>query len=45
MAELVQGGKPLWLYIVGQSFNLVLTLLVAWLLLSGVILPIPQLAI
>ncbi|MFZ5943848.1 MAG: YeiH family protein [Bacillota bacterium] len=45
MAELVQGGKPLWLYIVGQSFNLVLTLLVAWLLLSGVIFPIPQLTV
>ena len=45
MAELVQGGKPLWLYVVGQSFNLVLTLLVAWLLLSGVIFPIPVLAV
>ncbi|MFZ7103136.1 MAG: YeiH family protein [Peptococcaceae bacterium] len=45
MSELVQGGKPLWLYIVGQSFNLILTLLVAWLLLSGIIFPIPQLII
>jgi len=45
MAELVQGGKPLWLYIVGQTFNLVLTLLVAWILLSGIIFPIPQLTI
>lgn len=45
MAKLVQGGKPLWLYIVGQSFNLVLTLLVAWLLLSGVIFPVPVLNI
>jgi uncharacterized membrane protein YadS len=45
MAELVQGGKPLWLYIVGQSLNLVLTLLVAWLLLSGVIFPVPQLTV
>jgi len=45
MAELVQGGKPLWLYVVGQSFNLVLTLLVAWLLLSGVIFPIPVLTV
>ncbi|KJS81445.1 MAG: membrane protein [Peptococcaceae bacterium BICA1-8] len=43
MAELVQGGKPLMLYIVGQTFNLVLTLLVAWLLLSGIIFPIPNL--
>jgi len=45
MAELVQGGKPLTLYIVGQSFNLALTLLVAWLLLSGIIFPIPQLTV
>ncbi|NLT94767.1 MAG: putative sulfate exporter family transporter [Clostridia bacterium] len=45
MAEYVQGGKPLWLYIVGQSFNLVLTLLVAWLLLSGIIFPIPQITV
>ena len=27
----MEGGKPLVLYVVGQSFNLVLTLLVAWL--------------
>lgn len=27
----MEGGKPLVLYIVGQSFNLILTLLVAWL--------------
>ena len=42
MAAQVQGGKPLTLYVVGQSFNLVLTLLVAWLLLSGILLPIPN---
>ena len=29
-AQLV-GGKPLILYVIGQSFNLILTLLVAWL--------------
>lgn len=45
MADLVQGGKPLNLYIVGQTFNLVLTLLIAWLLLSGVIFPIPNLTV
>jgi len=45
MAELVQGGKPLWLYVVGQSFNLVLTLFVAWLLLSGIIFPVPTLTV
>jgi uncharacterized integral membrane protein (TIGR00698 family) len=27
----MEGGKPLVLYVVGQSFNLVLTLIVAWL--------------
>lgn len=45
MAEYVQGGKPLWLYVVGQSFNLALTLLVAWLLLSGIIFPVPPMAV
>ncbi|MGN0847467.1 MAG: YeiH family protein [Kiritimatiellia bacterium] len=38
----VQGGKPFHLYIVGQIFNLVLTFVVVWLLLSGVIFPIPE---
>lgn len=37
-----QGGKPVTLYVVGQVFNLILTLFVAWLLLSGIFLPIPQ---
>ncbi|UCG53698.1 MAG: putative sulfate exporter family transporter, partial [Candidatus Latescibacterota bacterium] len=27
----MEGGKPLALYVVGQTFNLILTLLVAWL--------------
>ena len=31
MAEQLEGGKTLILYVVGQSFNLVLTLVVAWL--------------
>jgi uncharacterized integral membrane protein (TIGR00698 family) len=31
LASRMEGGKPLVLYVVGQSFNLVLTLLVAWL--------------
>ncbi|MGE4457021.1 MAG: YeiH family protein [Arcobacteraceae bacterium] len=30
------GGKPIILYVVGQSFNLILTLFVAWLVFSGV---------
>jgi uncharacterized integral membrane protein (TIGR00698 family) len=34
MARQLEGGKALILYIVGQSFNLVLTLLVAWLAFS-----------
>jgi uncharacterized membrane protein YadS len=31
LARQVEGGKPLVLYVVGQSFNLILTLAVAWL--------------
>lgn len=31
------GGKPLWLYIVGQSFNLVLTLIAAYLAFGGIL--------
>jgi len=31
LASRMEGGKPLILYVVGQSFNLILTLLVAWL--------------
>jgi len=31
LAKQMEGGKPLVLYIVGQSFNLILTLFVAWL--------------
>jgi len=30
LAQYLKGGKPLILYVFGQSFNLVLTLLVAW---------------
>lgn len=45
MAVQFQGGKPVTLYVVGQTFNLLLTLLVAWLLLSGHFLPVPQLAV
>lgn len=39
----MQGGKTLWLYLVGQTFNIVLTFFAVWLLLSGVIFPIPSL--
>lgn len=38
-----QGGKPLVLYIVGQLFNIVLTFIAVYLLLSGKIFPIPVL--
>ena len=37
LAGQIVGGKPIWLYIVGQSFNLVLTLLAAWLAFGGVL--------
>ena len=42
MAYYMQGGKPLTLYVVGQTFNLVLTLLVAWIMLSGIFFPLPN---
>lgn len=31
------GGKPIFLYLVGQSFNILLTLLAAWLAFGGVL--------
>jgi hypothetical protein len=31
LAAQMEGGKPMVLYVVGQSFNLILTLAVAWL--------------
>jgi len=40
-----QGGKPLVLYIVGQLFNIVLTFLAVWILLSGNFCPVPNLTI
>ena len=45
MAAQMEGGKPMTLYVVGQTFNLVLTLFVAWVALSGHFFPIPDLAI
>ena len=39
----MQGGKVLWLYIVGQLFNIALTFLAVWLLLSGNFFPVPEL--
>ena len=43
IAKQMHGGKVLWLYIVGQIFNIALTFLAVWLLLSGVIFEIPVL--
>lgn len=45
LAAQMAGGKPMVLYVVGQSFNLVLTLLVAWIALSGNFFPIPDMTI
>lgn len=39
----MQGGKVLWLYLVGQIFNIILTFAMVWFLLSGKIFPIPVL--
>jgi uncharacterized membrane protein YadS len=43
LTKQMAGGKPIALYLVGQTFNIVLTLLVAWLVLSGTIFPPPPL--
>ena len=39
----MQGGKVLWLYIIGQTFNIALTFFAVWFLLSGVVFDIPVL--
>jgi len=36
-------GKAIWLYIIGQLFNIALTFFAVWILLSGVLFPIPTL--
>jgi len=41
LAKQLVGGKPIVLYLVGQTFNIILTLAVAWLVLSGTIFPSP----
>lgn len=43
MAAQMAGGKPMTLYIFGQTLNVVLTLIIAWFVLSGNFLPIPDL--
>jgi uncharacterized integral membrane protein (TIGR00698 family) len=37
LASQLVGGKPIILYIIGQSFNILLTLLVAWLVFGGIL--------
>ena len=39
----MQGGKVLWLYVIGQVFNILLTLFAVWFLLSGKFFPVPVL--
>ncbi len=41
LASQLVGGKPIILYAVGQSFNIILTLLMAWIAFGGVIFPPP----
>jgi len=43
LAKNMQGGKVLWLYIIGQVFNIALTLFAVWFLLSGVVFDVPVL--
>ena len=43
LASRMQGGKVLWLYIVGQVFNIALTALMVWFVLSGTFFPVPTL--
>ena len=40
LASHVVGGKPIILYIVGQSFNLILTLLMSWIAFGGILFPV-----
>jgi uncharacterized membrane protein YadS len=34
LAKFMEGGKPMVLYVIGQTFNLILTLFIAWLAFS-----------
>lgn len=43
IARQLHGGRVLWLYIVGQLFNIALTFFAVWFLLSGVVFEIPVL--
>ncbi len=37
LASQMAGGKPMILYVIGQSFNLILTLFMAWLAFGGIL--------
>jgi uncharacterized membrane protein YadS len=39
----LQGGKVVWLYAIGQTFNIILTWAMVWFVLSGRFFPIPVL--
>ncbi|MGF7184576.1 putative integral membrane protein (TIGR00698 family) [Desulfitispora alkaliphila] len=41
MAKMTKGGKPLTLYLIGQTMNLILTLLAAYFFFSGVFFELP----
>ncbi|WP_216829706.1 YeiH family protein [Alkalihalobacterium elongatum] len=41
LAKGIRGGKPIILYIVGQLFNIILTLLAAWVFFSGTFFTLP----
>ena len=43
LAKQMHGGKVLWLYIIGQTFNIALTFFAVWFLLSGVVFDVPVL--
>ncbi len=45
LKEQFQGGKPLILYVVGQLFNIVLTFIAVYILLSGRFFPLPNIAL
>lgn len=45
LKEQFQGGKPLILYVVGQLFNIVITFIAVYVLLSGKFFPLPSIAL
>lgn len=41
----MEGGKPMTLYLVGQIFSLIISLIMCYLLLSGIIFPVPNITV